>query len=268
MSALAAQQQALLDALFAWPSQEASQRLLRHMPGLGGQAQRGLQAYQSNGHVLAERALCAAYPVLTQMLGGESFACLARAFWHAHPPQRGDLAQWGEALSAFVRDSSQLQGEPYLPDVALAEWALHRCTFAADREADFATLELLTRDDPHTLTLDLAPGLATLTSPWPLASLLLAHLEGQPSFAHVGEQLRSRTPQAVVVWRSSYQTKVRLALEGEPSVLLALQAGQDLASALQSSADLDFSQWLPLAVQTGLVLGASHHLSRLSGVCK
>jgi hypothetical protein len=256
MSLLAAQQQALLDALFAWPPQEASQQLLRHTRSLGSQTERGLTAYRSNGHMLAERVLCATYPVLAQMLGEESFADLARAFWHAHPPQRGDMAQWGEAMAAFVRASSQLQAEPYLPDVAQAEWALHRCTSAADRETDLATLELLTREDPQTLALHLAPGLVALSSSWPLASLLLAHLEGQPSFAQVGEQVKSRAPQAVVIWRSSYQAKVRLALEGEPSVLRALQAGQDLATALQAGSELDFSRWLPLAVQTGLVLGA------------
>jgi hypothetical protein len=268
VSALAAQQQALLDALFAWPSPEASQRLLLQARSLGGPAGRGLKAYQSNGHLLAQRALQATYPVLAQMLGRESFADLARAFWHAHPPQRGDLAHWGDALAEFVRASGQLRGEPYLPDVALAEWDLHRCLSAADREADLATLVLLTREDPHTLTLDLAPGLATLTSPWPLASLLLAHLEGQPPLAQVGEQLKSRTAQTVVIWRCAYQPKLRLALEGERPVLLALQAGQDLASALQASAELDFSQWLPLAVQTGLVLGARRHLPHVPGVCR
>jgi hypothetical protein len=266
MSALAAQQQALLEALFAWPSREASRRFLVQVHSRGAQAERGLKAYQRNGHMLAERALRAAYPVLTQMLGEDSFADLARAFWHAHPPLHGDVAQWGEALAGFVRSSEQLQGEAYLPDVAQAEWALHLCTSVPDREADPGSLALLTRDDPHTLTLDLAPGLALLPSPWPLASLLQAHLEGQPSWAQVREQLQSRVAQTVVIWRCAYQPKLRLALEGEPPVLRALLAGQDLESALQASAELDFSQWLPLAVQTGMVLGVRHQIPQAPGV--
>ena len=262
MSTLAAQQQALLDALFAWPSLNASQHFMAQAHGLGSHPERGLKAYQSNGHMLAERALHAAYPVLAHMLGEASFADLARAFWHAHVPQCGDVSQWGEALAEFVRGSEQLQDEPYLPDVARAEWALHRCTFAHDQDADLGTLALLTTEDPQALVMNLAPGLVTLSSTWPLASLLLSHLDGSPSFAEVGEQLKSRHAQDVVVWRCGYQPKLRLALAGELPVLRALQAGQALEPALQATPDLDFSQWLPLAVQTGLVLGASRHASK------
>ena len=256
---LAAQQQALIEALFVWPPQAASEHLLCLAKGVGDTPGRGLKAYQSNGHLLAERALLAAYPVLAQMLGQDSFADLARAFWHAYPPQRGDLAQWGEALGAFVRDSAQLLDEPYLSDVAQAEWALHRCALAPDGPYELASLSLLTTEDPQSLTLVLAPGLAMLASDWPLASLLLAHREGAPALADVGEQLTNRIRQDVVIWRAGYQPRLRLALSGELSILRALHDGQALEPALQQSDGLDFAQWLPLAVQTGLVLGARHH---------
>lgn len=259
MSTLAEQQLALLDALFAWPAQPAVQRLTLCASGVGTSPQRGLKVYQSNAHVLAERALHAVFPVLALMLGEESFAHLARAFWHAHPPQGGNIADWGEAMVEFVRDSGQLQDEPYLPDVARAEWALHRCAQAADRDADLGSLVLLTTEDAHTVSLDLAPGLSTLSSAWPLASLLLAHQMGNPSLAQVGEEMRSRVAQDVVVWRAGLQPQLRLAQTGELAVLQALQSGQSLEAALQASGELAFAHWLPLAVQTGLVLGACHH---------
>lgn len=263
MSTLAVQQQALLDALFEWPSLEASQRLTAHTRGAGSQHARGLMVYQSNGHFLARRALLAAYPVLAQMLGDESFADLARALWHAHPPQCGDTALWGGALSEFVRASKQLQSEPYLGDVAEVEWALHRCASAPDDEPDLDSLALLTTDDPKTLVLNIAPGVATVSSIWPLASLLLAHMEGSPSLAQVGAQLKNRLAQDVVIWRSGYQPKLRLALTGELPVLHALQAGKAVDVALQARPELDISVWLPLAVQTGLVLGVSRCVSDL-----
>ena len=261
MSALAAQQQALLDALFALPSMDASQALRLQARGVGLHAERGLKAYQSNGHMLAERALRVAYPVLAQMLGDESFGELARALWHAHPPQCGDIARWGAAMADFVKSSEQLQAEPYLSDVARAEWAMHRCCFAQDRQADLSTLVLLTTDEPKTLSLLLAPGLVTVSSLWPVASLLLSHTEGSPSLTEVGGQLNNQTAQAAVIWREGFQPRLRLALAGESPVLCALQAGQDLASALQASTELDFAQWLPLAVRTGLVLGACTHVA-------
>jgi hypothetical protein len=255
MNTLATQQQALLDALFDWPPQDAARRLTSHATGVGSQVGRGLQAYQANGHMLAERALRAAYPVLLQMLGDESFADLARAFWHVHPPARGDIAQWGELLADFVRTSAQLQDTPYLPDVAQAEWTLHRCATAPDRDAEFSSLALLTTEDPQSLVLMLAPGLALVRSHWPLASLLLAHLHGTPSLQEVGAELLCGTAQDVVVWRCGFQPSVRLALPGEVEVLGALQSGVALEPALAGAINLDFAQWLPLAVQTGLVLG-------------
>ena len=257
MSTLAEQQQALLEALFAWPSQQAARQLQAHATGVGAHPNRGLQAYQANGHMLAERALLAAYPVLAQMLGPQSFADLARAFWHAHPPLRGDVAQWGAALAEYVAGSVQLQDAPYLPDVARAEWALQGCATAANRNADLGTLVLLTTEDPKALRLELAPGLAAMRSDWPLASLLLAHREGQPALADVAEQLQDRIAQDVVVWRAGLQPRLRQALPGEVALLHGLLSGRPLEPALDAAPALDFSQWLPLAVQSGLVLGAS-----------
>jgi hypothetical protein len=196
------------------------------------------------------------YPVLVHMLGENSFAELARALWHAQPPQRGDIAEWGEALAEFIGSSAQLQELPYLPDVARSEWALHRCTLAPDREPALATLALLTSEDPQTLTLELAPGTATQASHWPLASLLLAHLQDSPTLAELALQLQSGTAQDLVLWRAGYQPQLRQALPGELLLLRALQAGVALEPALDAAVGLDFPQWLPLAVQTGLVLGA------------
>ena len=259
MTLLALQQQALLEALFDWPAQPASERVLRQARSMGSTPGRGLAAYQSNGHVLAERALLATYPVLAQLLGQASFADLARAFWHAQPPLRGDIARWGEGMCAFVQASAQLQDEPYLPDVARAEWLLHASTLAPDLADDLSTLALLTTEDAQTLALELAPGLSTLASRWPVASLLRAHREGTPSFAEVGVQLQERIAQDVVVWRAGYQPQLRQALPGERLLLQALQDGHALEPALSQATGMDFAQWLPLAVQTGLVRGACHH---------
>ena len=54
---LLAQQQALLDTLFAWPRPDATQFIATHAHQ---SCARGLKVYQANGHVLAERALQAA----------------------------------------------------------------------------------------------------------------------------------------------------------------------------------------------------------------
>lgn len=257
MSQLAQQQQLLLDALLAWPAGNAIKTLAAyaHDPGA-----RGLKVYQANGHALAQSALQAAYPVVAQLIGDEGFADLARALWHAYPPQRGDVAQWGADLVGFLENSAQLQDEPYLPDVARVEWALHLCAGAPDAEPDLTTLALLTTHEPEQLQLRLAPGSAVLRSTWPVASIVGAHLDGSPSLQEAGAQLRRREAQDVVVWRAGLRPRTRLALAGEADGLQVLLAGGSLAQALDAAPELDFSQWLPLAVQSGLVLAVMESL--------
>ena len=253
MSDLAAQQRDLLCALFDWPTCDATQLIAARAQNTWA---RGLKAYQTNGHMLAERALLATYPVVAQLLGEESLADLARALWHAHPPVRGDLARWGDALPDYLAHSPQLQDEPYLADVARVEWVLHRCATAPDAVADPASLALLTTEDPDQLGLRLAPGCAALRSPWPVASILGAHVHGSPSFSDVGAELRAGVAQDVVVWRQGLRPQFRQAQPGEADWLEQLLAGAAMGPALDQAPDLDFSHWFPTATASQLVLGA------------
>jgi hypothetical protein len=253
MTTLAQQQGALLDALFDWPNQGAMESLASRADLTRA---RGLKAYQANGHALAERALAAAYPVTQQLLGDESFSSLARALWHAHPPQCGDIARWGDALAGFLQNDPQLAGEPYLADVARTEWALHRCASAADALADLSTVGLLTTTEPSLVYLDLAPGSFTLHSPWPVASIMGAHLKGEPNMHVLAIELQQGLAQDVLVWREGLQPQVREAMVGEQQFVQALLDEHTLEQALDASPQVDFAQWLPMAAQTGLLLRA------------
>ena len=252
MSNLAHQQQLLLDALLAWPAVIAMEKVAFEAMDTGA---RGLKSYQANGHALAARALRAAYPVVAQLVGDESFFDLARAVWHALPPTRGDIAHWGDGLAVFLETSAQLQDDPYLSDVARVEWALHQCAGAPDAQADLASLALLTTHAPDYLQLRLAPGCFVVRSAWPVASIVGAHIDGIPSLQEAGAQLLRGEAQDSVVWRAGLRPRVRLALAGEADGLHLLFEGGSLAQALDAAPELDFGQWLPLAVQSGLVLG-------------
>lgn len=252
MSSLAQQQQRLLDALLAWPATDAIKKVAHEIIDPGA---RGLKAYKANGHALAASALQSAYPVVAQLVGDEGFTDLAHALWHAQPPARGDIAQWGMGLAEFLENSTQLQDEPYLADVARVEWALHQCAGAPDAEADLATLALLTTETPEQLQLRLAPGCAVVRSVWPVASIVGAHIDGVPSLQEAGAQLRRGEAQDTVVWRAGLRPRVRLALAGEADGLQVLMQGGSLAHALDAAPQLEFGQWLPLAVHSGLVLG-------------
>ena len=252
MGELANQQQQLLRALFDVAAEFAMES--GAAPAYSMRS-RGLKAYKINGHMLAERALLSAYPVLAQLLGAESASDLARTLWHAHPPSRGDLARWGDALPDFLAGSAQLQEEPYLADVARAEWALHCCATAADADIDSASLALLTTQDPDQLGLRLAPGCTVLCSHWPITSILSAHKTGVPSLEDAGAALRAGIAQNTVVWRQGFRPMFREAFPGESELVEQLLAKAPLGLALDHAKGLDFAQWFPTAIASQLVLG-------------
>lgn len=273
MSALADAQDALLSAILAAPQTRpespadmtsATAAAHARTDGLTHHVhapwQRGLAAYRANGHASAERSLLAAYPVVAALMGEESFALMARDFWHQHPPTRGDLAQWGEALAPFVARNAQLADVPYLADVARVEWALHRAAGAPDSAADPASFALLSSTEPDALTLRLSPGSAVLVSDWPVASLLTAHLYGEPAMDQVAAKMQARAAENALVWRQGMRPCVRECTLAETALIQALAARQPLLTALDAALaqdpDFDLGAWLPSAVQQGLLLGA------------
>lgn len=271
MSRLATQQQALLAALFDWPPDDAMHNIASYACL---ERARGLKTYKSNGHALAQRALQAAYPVLAQLLGAESFAALASAYWHASPPACGDVTQWGAGLPDFVRGSAQLQDEPYLGDVAVLEWAVHGATNAADATVDAPSFALLADHDPAHLHLQLSPGCGALASDWPVASIWAAHVDQSVSFDAVRQRLQANQPECALVWRAGLQAQVGQISATEQLFLTQLLAGHSLGAALEAvpnvspspdtAAAWDINVWLGQAVQSGLLLGVQWLPSKLS----
>lgn len=266
---LLAQQTALLQALLAPPHHPAS----AHVPFFDvanksyGYCDVGLKAYKSNAGALAERVLVAAYPVVTAILSADSMGQLARALWHAHPPQRGDLAHWGGALPDFMAVSPQLAELPWLPDVARLEWALHQAETAADVPTDLGSLRHLAEQDPAALTLRLAPGAQVVRSSWAVVPVLAAHrhaTHAEQAIAELGERWCAPGPAHALVWRRGHQPQCCAISPAEAALVLALLAGQALLPALehaeractdQGQSELDFAAWLPTALQQGWVLG-------------
>ena len=265
MRTLEAQQQALLRALFTPGAQSPDKPLPHEIKKLVAEksipsSARGLNCYQSNAHAVAERVLSAAYPVVTAILSTDSMGQLARALWHTHPPQRGDLAQWGGSLPEFIASSPQLTDVPWLAAVACVEWALHRADGAADAVTDLSTLALLAEQDPEHLTLRLAAGLQVLQNPFAVVPVLRAHrlptpAEQAAAIEQLGDHWCAAQTEHALVWRVGHQTPcLRAVPDAEAVFLSSLCSGLPLLLALESC-DLDFSSWLPEAVRQGMVLG-------------
>jgi Putative DNA-binding domain len=229
----------------------------QHANGQARPIQRGWLAYVANAHASAERALASCFPTVQQLMGDESFAAMARAYWHDSPPQRGDLAWLGEGLADFITRSQQLAAEPYLADVAKLEWALNRCEAAADMAADLTTLALLAELDPQLLHLQLAPGAALIASHHPVVSIWLAHhqpLDPQNPFAAVREAFALGLGEHALVWRQGWRARVQAVDITTAAFLRAVLCGQSLGQALDTAGpDWRFDAWLQVAVPHGML---------------
>ncbi|RZJ08902.1 MAG: DUF2063 domain-containing protein [Rubrivivax sp.] len=208
-----AEQQAFVDALLGRGAAPA---------GLVG-GERGVAAYRNNLKALAAQALAGPFMRLREALGADEFAAMAWSFWRAHPPERGDLAQWGGALEGFLVEHAG--EESGLPDIARLDWALHQAERAADVELDATSLTLLGTTPADALWLQLRQGVA-----------LLAQSDGP-----------------VLVWRQGWRGAWRPLLAGEAVFMHALQDGVNLGEALvkgsSAEADFDFSAWLQASLQ-------------------
>ena len=286
----ALRQQWLVGTLCGGPQQQAKndqhddqhsgQHDGQHKAWLAGpapRATRGLQVYVANAGALAERALAAAFPTLTQLVGADSFAGLARAFWRHSPPLRGDIGQWGAALPLFIADAPQLASELCLADVARLDWAVHLAEQAGDGTDDgmgdgdgegagAATgLAQLASTDPALLWLRLAAGTAVVASPYPVATIWQAHRSSAADrFAPVRAAFAAGAGEHALVWRAGQATPFQAQVHGVPAPAAhftqAVIAGASLDAALQLAGDaFAFEPWLLAALQHGWLTGVDAH---------
>jgi hypothetical protein len=227
---------------------------------------RGLRAYRANAQALAVSALQSCYPTLQQLIGEENFSHLVQDFWQARPPVRGDLAQWGSELPAYLCQVPQLQallqGHAYLPDVAKLEWALHIAATASDAALDAESFQLLTSHDPAQIRLKLSPGCAVLRSGYPLvACVQLHHERTADTHAQARQSIADAEPQTALVWRQGFRPMFAAIDAASAALVETTLQGQSLADALDAALsqapDFDFSECLATHVQAGLLMGAA-----------
>ncbi len=228
----------------------------------GRRAERGLAAYRANASALAERALAAACPTVQAMLGEDDFAALARAFWRDHPPQCGDLGEWGGELSGWIAAQPGLAEWPWLADSAWLDLALHRCERAADAQPELASLALLGEADPADIGLQLMAGLAVHVSPFPIATIHAAHRSHAPeAFAPVRAALAAGQGEAVCVSREGWRAVVQGLAADEAAFMDALLRGASLAAALEAAGEgFNFGAWLQRAIASSWLKGAARRI--------
>lgn len=112
------------------------------------------------------------YPALGRILGHGPFASLVARYADRHPSESFDLGRVGVHLADFLRTDPLSEELPFLPDLALLEWALSRAFIAADAEpVRWEELQALGHDGLADRPLRLVPGHRVIRSRWPLVRL-------------------------------------------------------------------------------------------------
>jgi Putative DNA-binding domain len=219
----------------------------------------GLRAYQLNAQATAQRVLASTFPTVAAMLGQETLDAMALILWQQHPPEQGDLGEWGATLPALLACHPHLQAWPWLPDCARLDWARHACERAADATLDADSLLRLGDTDPALLRLWLKPCVQVIPSAWPIHGLFEAHQGPQAAHAlAAARSLQEDGPQTVVVWRQPWQAQMQSLQEDQAVWMRALlpaecsAAPRTLATLLdQAPAPFDFEAWLVGALNQG-----------------
>ncbi|MGR2681231.1 HvfC/BufC family peptide modification chaperone [Chromobacterium haemolyticum] len=192
----------------------------------------GLAVYRNNYRVGLIDTLAFIYPVCLQLVGGDFFTGLARVFIGGHPSLSGNLHLYGAAFGDFVAGFEHARELPYLADVARLEWRVHRAYYAADAApADSAALAAFPQQRWGELKLRPLPDVAALLSPWPAASIWLAH-QRQPVELNV--DLHSQ-PEAMLIYRLQGRVQVEIVGAGLAALLQAFRDGATLEAAVEQA---------------------------------
>jgi hypothetical protein len=226
----------------------------------GARAARGLEAYRANAEAIADRALGAVFTTVRTMVGVDDFNHLAREFWRAHPPLRGDLGEWGDEFPGWLAEHVAMAAWPYLADCARLDLALHLNERAADALLDAASLSLLETHDPERVCLRLMPGVSLIRSPWPLATIHHAHQaaaeEAAQAFLAVREALAAASAESVLVARHGWRAVAHRLDRHEAAWTQNLLDGVSLDVALsQAGEGFDFADWLGRALRGSWLKG-------------
>ncbi len=212
-----------------------------------------LALYRGNVSAAWEKALANAYPVVRALVGEEFFGGLARAYGRAHPSDSGDLNRFGTRFGEFIDAFEHTRSLPYLGDVAALEWCVHVAHYAADPPP--LARERIAALPPEKLLMScfaLHPACAWLRSPFPIASIWLAH---QPQ-AVIGLPDSLDRGELALVVRPRWRVEVLASSAGELAALGQLREGADIEDAITAGlhADPEFAfpkalvRWLDCAV--------------------
>lgn len=214
-----------------------------------------LTIYRRHFRESFRRHLRGRYPTLEWLIGTPLMVGLADRLLRQSPPRAPSLAEYGEQLIGLVSEVGA-DGIPiYAADVAKLDWQLGTIAVEIElSELPISSLSGIPADRLGDLVLGLQPGLAYVSSEWPVDELVRIHLSGtapnQLHFTAEAVWLELRGARGQFGWR-------RLT-RGEFLFRSELLAGKPLGNAaelaLQTEPDLDISAALARLFEERLVM--------------
>ncbi len=193
----------------------------------GRPAGKRFAVYRNNVASSLTRVLESGFPVVRKLVGDAFFAAMVGEFLRMHPPQSRLMMLYGSQLPSFLANFPPVAHLGYLPDVARLELALRQSYHAADSRGIAAErLAAIAPDGFSRIKLRLSPALFVLQSPWPVLSIWRANTDATAA----SPAMRAED---VVILRPGFDPLLHLLPVGGAVFLLALQAGETLAEAIE-----------------------------------
>jgi hypothetical protein len=216
-----------------------------------GRVERRYGVYRNNVTVGLIRALEANFPVLRKLLGEQYFAGFAREFAQKHPPKSPLMFQYGDNFPSALENEGDLANYPYLGDVARLEILWRESYHAADA-APLGGDVLKSMDPDHLFSSGFVIHPATRL----IQSRFAIHAIFTANAADRNEQgLDPTLPQCILITRPFYEVKAFAISPEQFAFFVALKDGENLAHALDRTADLnpdfDLPGTLTLLLQSG-----------------
>jgi hypothetical protein len=194
--------------------------------------------------------------VIRQVVGDEFFDALARAYQQTTPSTSGDLHDYGEGYSAFLRTFAHAQSLPYLSDLARLEWAAHHAYGARDAPVwDRTELTSIAPERQATIRFDWAPGTALVDSTFPLARIWTIHQPGYDGEFSVDWSIA----ECALVARNGLRVTVSAVSVADAAFiskgLAGATMGASASAALAIDPAFDLGSLLARAVATHLICG-------------
>ena len=141
---------------------------------------RRLQIYHNNIYISLSNALSAVYPVVNRLVGDDFFKFMATEYIKKHPSRSGNLHEFGNQFSLFIRGFQPADALVYLSDVAQLEWAYHSVFHEADSpEFDISKLEQIDKKHYDKLFFIPNPASRIVKSAYPILNIWQANQDTQ-----------------------------------------------------------------------------------------